>query len=114
MSSGLSGRAAIVVGVGAEFGRATAGALAGSGYTVGGVDRNEQGLNELPGDHPSMVQPGSLAAPSRALPRRVASLIIRDSAPLATQPGPVAHPFLTRFVTARNHPPGVNARRPPE
>ena len=43
----MSERVAIVVGAGGELGRATAEALAGSGYTVVGVDRNEQGLKEL-------------------------------------------------------------------
>jgi NAD(P)-dependent dehydrogenase (short-subunit alcohol dehydrogenase family) len=38
---------AIVVGAGGELGRATAEVLAGAGYTVVGVDRNEQGLQEL-------------------------------------------------------------------
>jgi NAD(P)-dependent dehydrogenase (short-subunit alcohol dehydrogenase family) len=40
-------RVAIVVGAGGELGRATAEALAGTGYTVVGVDRNEQGLKKL-------------------------------------------------------------------
>ena len=44
----MSERIAIVVGAGGELGRATAAALAGTGYTVAGVDRNEQGLKELP------------------------------------------------------------------
>ena len=44
----MSQRIAIVVGAGGELGRATAAALAGTGYTVAGVDRNEQGLKELP------------------------------------------------------------------
>jgi 3-oxoacyl-[acyl-carrier protein] reductase len=44
----VSQRIAIVVGAGGELGRATAAALAGTGYTVAGVDRNEQGLKELP------------------------------------------------------------------
>jgi NAD(P)-dependent dehydrogenase (short-subunit alcohol dehydrogenase family) len=44
----VSERVAIVVGAGGELGRATAGALAAAGYTVVGVDRNEQGLKELP------------------------------------------------------------------
>ena len=48
MSSDASERVAIVVGAGGELGRATAEALAGSGYTVVGTDRNEQGLKELP------------------------------------------------------------------
>ena len=44
----MSERVAIVVGAGGELGRATAKALAGTGYTVVGVDRNEEGLKELP------------------------------------------------------------------
>jgi NAD(P)-dependent dehydrogenase (short-subunit alcohol dehydrogenase family) len=44
----MSERVAIVVGAGGELGRATAGLLAGAGYTVVGVDRNEQGLKALP------------------------------------------------------------------
>ena len=43
----MSERVAIVVGAGGELGRATAEILAGTGYTVVGVDRNEQGLKEL-------------------------------------------------------------------
>lgn len=43
----MSERIAVVVGAGGEVGRATAAALAGAGYTVVGVDRNEQGLKEL-------------------------------------------------------------------
>ena len=48
MSSEMSDRVAIVVGAGGELGRATAELLARTGYTVVGVDRNEQGLKELP------------------------------------------------------------------
>ena len=44
----MSERVAIVVGGGGELGRATARALAATGYTVVAVDRNEQGLKELP------------------------------------------------------------------
>ncbi|MCW2936338.1 MAG: short-chain dehydrogenase/reductase [Actinomycetia bacterium] len=44
----VSERVAIVVGAGGELGRASAVALAGAGYTVVGIDRNEQGLKELP------------------------------------------------------------------
>ncbi len=44
----MSERVAIVVGAGGELGRATAQALAATGYTVVGVDRNEEGLKELP------------------------------------------------------------------
>jgi NAD(P)-dependent dehydrogenase (short-subunit alcohol dehydrogenase family) len=43
----VSERIAIVVGAGGELGRATAEALAGTGYTVIGIDRSEQGLKEL-------------------------------------------------------------------
>ena len=43
----MSERVAIVVGAGGELGRATAGILAGAGFTVVGVDRSEQGLKEL-------------------------------------------------------------------
>jgi NAD(P)-dependent dehydrogenase (short-subunit alcohol dehydrogenase family) len=46
----MSDRVAIVVGAGGEVGRATAQALAAAGYAVVGVDRNEQGLKELPDD----------------------------------------------------------------
>jgi NAD(P)-dependent dehydrogenase (short-subunit alcohol dehydrogenase family) len=44
----MSERVAIVVGAGGELGRATAQKLATAGFTVVGVDRNEQGLKELP------------------------------------------------------------------
>jgi NAD(P)-dependent dehydrogenase (short-subunit alcohol dehydrogenase family) len=44
----MSERVAIVTGAGGQLGRATAGALAGAGYSVTGVDRSEQGLAELP------------------------------------------------------------------
>jgi NAD(P)-dependent dehydrogenase (short-subunit alcohol dehydrogenase family) len=43
----VSERVAIVVGAGGELGRAAAEALAGTGYMVTGIDRNEQGLKEL-------------------------------------------------------------------
>ena len=39
---------AIVVGAGGPLGRSTAAAIAADGLTVVGVDRNEQGLSELP------------------------------------------------------------------
>jgi NAD(P)-dependent dehydrogenase (short-subunit alcohol dehydrogenase family) len=44
----MSERVAIVVGAGGELGRATAQKLAAAGFTVVGVDRNEDGLKELP------------------------------------------------------------------
>jgi NAD(P)-dependent dehydrogenase (short-subunit alcohol dehydrogenase family) len=44
----MSERVAIVTGAGGELGRATAAKLAAAGYAVTGIDRNEQGLKELP------------------------------------------------------------------
>jgi 3-oxoacyl-[acyl-carrier protein] reductase len=58
---------AVVVGAGGGLGRATAEALATAGYTVVGVDRNEEGLKELsdgirrkPGDATDPVAAKSL------------------------------------------------------
>jgi NAD(P)-dependent dehydrogenase (short-subunit alcohol dehydrogenase family) len=45
----MSERVAIVAGAGRELGRATAAALAESGFSVMAIDRDEQGLKELPG-----------------------------------------------------------------
>ena len=42
------GRVAIVVGAGSELGQSTAAKLAATGFTVVGVDRNEDRLKELP------------------------------------------------------------------
>jgi NAD(P)-dependent dehydrogenase (short-subunit alcohol dehydrogenase family) len=58
---------AIVVGAGGELGRSTALKLADAGLSVVGVDRNEQGLKELP-DHVRTVQ-GDATDPAEA--RRV-------------------------------------------
>jgi NAD(P)-dependent dehydrogenase (short-subunit alcohol dehydrogenase family) len=44
----MSGRVAIMVGAGGELGRATAEKLAATGFTVVGVDRNEEALKQLP------------------------------------------------------------------
>ncbi|MGY4766275.1 SDR family NAD(P)-dependent oxidoreductase [Kribbella sp. CWNU-51] len=44
----MSARVAIVVGAGGELGRSTAQKLAAAGFTVVGVDRNAEGLKELP------------------------------------------------------------------
>jgi len=41
-------RVAIVAGAGGELGRATAEKLAAAGFTVAGVDRNQEALKELP------------------------------------------------------------------
>jgi NAD(P)-dependent dehydrogenase (short-subunit alcohol dehydrogenase family) len=43
----MSERVAIVAGAGGDLGRVTAGKLAAAGYTVVGVDRNEEALKEL-------------------------------------------------------------------
>ena len=48
MTSEMSERVAIVVGAGGDLGRATAEKLATAGFTVIGVDRNEEALKELP------------------------------------------------------------------
>jgi hypothetical protein len=45
----VSAKVAIVAGAGGPLGRATTAALTASGLTVVAVDRNEQGLRELPG-----------------------------------------------------------------
>ncbi len=48
MTSSASAKVAIVAGAGGPLGRATAVALLAGGLTVVGIDRNEQGLRELP------------------------------------------------------------------
>ena len=48
MPSDSSGRVAIVVGAGGELGQSTAAKLAATGFTVVGVDRNEDRLKGLP------------------------------------------------------------------
>ena len=44
----MSGRVAVLAGAGGELGRVTAQKLAAAGFTVVGIDRNEDGLKELP------------------------------------------------------------------
>ena len=44
----MSQRVAILAGAGGEVGRATAPKLAAAGFTVVGIDRNEDGLKQLP------------------------------------------------------------------
>jgi NAD(P)-dependent dehydrogenase (short-subunit alcohol dehydrogenase family) len=44
----MSERVAILAGAGGELGRVTAQKLAAAGFTVVGIDRNEDGLKELP------------------------------------------------------------------
>jgi NAD(P)-dependent dehydrogenase (short-subunit alcohol dehydrogenase family) len=44
----MSGPVAVVAGAGGELGRAVAEKLAAAGFTVAGIDRNEQALKQLP------------------------------------------------------------------
>ena len=73
----MSQRIAIVVGAGGELGRATAAALAGTGYTVAGVDRNEQGLKELPDGIRRVV--GDATDPAQA--KRLVDQIAAEAGP---------------------------------
>jgi NAD(P)-dependent dehydrogenase (short-subunit alcohol dehydrogenase family) len=69
----MSERVAIVVGAGGELGRATARKLAGAGFTVVGVDRNEDGLKELPDGIRYEAGDATDAAVARALVERIAA-----------------------------------------
>jgi NAD(P)-dependent dehydrogenase (short-subunit alcohol dehydrogenase family) len=69
----MSERIAIVVGAGGELGRATAAALAGTGYTVVGVDRSEDGLKKLPDGIGHEVGDGSDPAAAKAVIDRIAA-----------------------------------------
>jgi NAD(P)-dependent dehydrogenase (short-subunit alcohol dehydrogenase family) len=69
----VSERIAIVVGAGGEVGRATAEALAGTGYTVVGVDRNEQGLKELSGGIRRVVGDATDPAAAKSLVDEIAA-----------------------------------------
>jgi NAD(P)-dependent dehydrogenase (short-subunit alcohol dehydrogenase family) len=73
MSTDTSERVAIVVGAGGELGRATALVLAASGYTVIGVDRNEQGLKELPDSIRREVGSATDPAAAKSLVDRIAA-----------------------------------------
>jgi 3-oxoacyl-[acyl-carrier protein] reductase len=66
-------RVAVVVGAGGELGRATAQALATAGYAVVGVDRNEQGLKELPDGIRREVGDASDPAVAKSLIDRIAA-----------------------------------------
>ncbi len=69
----MSERVAIVVGAGGELGRATAEILAGTGYAVVGVDRNEQGLKELSDGIRREAGDATDPAAARSLIDRIAS-----------------------------------------
>jgi|HubBroStandDraft_3_1064219.scaffolds.fasta_scaffold46198_3 NAD(P)-dependent dehydrogenase (short-subunit alcohol dehydrogenase family) len=73
MSTDTSERVAIVVGAGGELGRATALVLARAGYTVIGVDRNEQGLKELPDSIRREVGSATDPAAAKSLVDRIAT-----------------------------------------
>jgi NAD(P)-dependent dehydrogenase (short-subunit alcohol dehydrogenase family) len=69
----MSDRVAIVVGAGGELGRATARKLAAAGFTVVGVDRNEDGLKALPDGIRSEAGDATDPAVARALVERIAA-----------------------------------------
>src|SRR3984885_5279067 len=69
----MSERIAIVVGAGGELGRATAQALAATGYTVVGVDRSEEGLKKLPDSIRREVGDATDPATAKALIDKIAA-----------------------------------------
>ncbi|MFD7155522.1 SDR family NAD(P)-dependent oxidoreductase [Kribbella sp. NPDC059898] len=69
----MSARVAVVVGAGGELGRATAGKLAASGFTVAGVDRNAEGLAELPDGIQQFTGDATDPAAAKTLIDRIAS-----------------------------------------
>jgi NAD(P)-dependent dehydrogenase (short-subunit alcohol dehydrogenase family) len=71
----MSERVAIVTGAGGELGRATVVKLAAAGFTVAGIDRNEQGLKELPdGIRSEIADPVEPAAARSAIARIAAEV----------------------------------------
>src|SRR5258708_26304730 len=69
----MSERVAIVAGAGGELGRATAEKLAAAGFTVAGVDRNQEALKELPdGIRHEAADPADPAA-ARSVVDRIAA-----------------------------------------
>jgi NAD(P)-dependent dehydrogenase (short-subunit alcohol dehydrogenase family) len=73
----MSERVAIVVGAGGELGRATAQKLAAAGFTVVGVDRNEEGLKGLPDGIRYEAGDATDAAVARSLVDRIAAEVGR-------------------------------------
>jgi len=71
----MSERVAIVVGAGGELGRASAEALRGAGFTVVGVDRNEEGLEELPDGIRREVGDSTDPAVARSVVDRIAAAV---------------------------------------
>jgi|tagenome__1003787_1003787.scaffolds.fasta_scaffold20911870_2 NAD(P)-dependent dehydrogenase (short-subunit alcohol dehydrogenase family) len=69
----MSERVAIVAGAGGELGRATAQKLAGAGFAVVGVDRNEDRLKELPDGIRYEVGDATDPAVARSLVDRIAA-----------------------------------------
>jgi NAD(P)-dependent dehydrogenase (short-subunit alcohol dehydrogenase family) len=69
----MSARVAIVVGAGGELGRVTAQKLAASGFTVIGVDRNAEGLKELPDGIRAEVGDATDAAVAKEVVDRIAT-----------------------------------------
>jgi NAD(P)-dependent dehydrogenase (short-subunit alcohol dehydrogenase family) len=71
----MSERVAIVAGAGGELGRATAEKLAAAGFTVAGVDRNQEALKELPdGIRREAADPADPAA-ARSVVDRIAAAV---------------------------------------
>jgi NAD(P)-dependent dehydrogenase (short-subunit alcohol dehydrogenase family) len=73
----MSERVAIVVGAGGELGRATAQKLAAAGFTVVGVDRNEEGLKGLPDGIRYEAGDATDAAVARSLVDQIAAEVGR-------------------------------------
>jgi NAD(P)-dependent dehydrogenase (short-subunit alcohol dehydrogenase family) len=69
----MSDRVAIVAGVGGELGRATAATLAGSGFTVVGIDRSAASLQELPDDVRSEAADPTDPSSARVVVDRIAA-----------------------------------------
>ena len=73
----MSDRVAVVTGAGGALGRAVAVKLAGAGFTVVGVDRNEAGLGELPEGVRRL--PGDATDP--AVPKALVDRVVAEVGP---------------------------------